>query len=423
VNDGHRLTTLNSGNTIVIASSVSNGAGGAIEAAEQDTANLIDGVAVAEPQINLNAPQGLVIKRGNTAVPTFAHPLMDYFTFANLYQPCASLATLAIGNTAGLIGITTPNATAAANRCDALAAHGLVSGGTTTERANDALNRILAYGWESDSIPFQASHYSLAVLAVTLTYANSYARASVTDNLCGYSLAATVAATGQVTTLAPAAAAQLFGTGNGVPPTSGINIVNNNSVGGPLVDAASISPSTGKADLDFDGALCLRELWTGSSATSTLIHASVDQVKVRGNLQGKVTAIVHGRSDTLVPINDTSRPYYALNKTVEGGSSKLAYYEVTNAQHFDAFIDNAAAPGYDSRLVPLHRYFIQALDIVYANLKSGAAVPPSQVVRTTPRGGTGGAAPQITTANVPPISATPGSNAITFTGNTLQIPE
>jgi len=420
---GGRLQTVNPANTIVIASSASNGAGAAVAAVEQDSQGLIDGAAVAEPQINLDAPAGLVIKRGSTNVPSFAHPLMDYFTVANLYQPCAYLAPTVFNNSAGLPGITTPTVAAATNRCQALADRGLVTGSTTTDQANDALNHLLAYGWEVDSLPFQASHYSLATLSVTLTYANAYAKASVTDNLCGYSFGGTPAG-GVPAALSAAAAAQLFGTGNGVPPTSGINILNNNSVGGTAVDAASISPSTGKADLNIDGALCLRDLWAGSSATAALVRTDVNQVKVHGNLRGKPVVIVHGRSDTLVPINQTSRPYYALNKTAEGGASKLAYYEVTNAQHFDAFIDNAAAPGYDSRLVPLHRYFIQGMDIVWNNLKNGAAIPASQVVRTTPRGGTAGAAPAISASNVPPIAATPAAgNAITFSNNVLQIPE
>ncbi|MFO7719652.1 MAG: 3-hydroxybutyrate oligomer hydrolase family protein, partial [Gillisia sp.] len=41
---------------------------------------------------------------------------------------------------------------------------------------------------------------------------------------------------------------------------------------------------------------------------------------------------------------------------------------------------------YAECMVPLHRYFIQAMDMMYANLKSGAALPASQVVRTVPRG-------------------------------------
>ena len=57
-----------------------------------------------------------------------------------------------------------------------------------------------------------------------------------------------------------------------------------------------------------------------------------------------------------MPVAFTSRPYYALNKLTEGANSKLSYIEVTNAQHFDMFIDNALLPGYDTRFVPLHYY-------------------------------------------------------------------
>ena len=422
VANGVRLRTITPNNTLVIASSVSNGAGAAIAALEQDAGGLIDGLAVAEPQVNLDAPAGVRIVRGAAEVPSHSRPLYDYFTLANLYQPCASLATAAVGNTAGLIGITTPNPLVAANRCQALAELGLVTGATTVERADDALARLLASGWEADSIPFQASHYSLATLSVALTYANAFARASVADNLCGYSFGATNLA-GQPTVLPAANAAQIFGTGNGVPPTSGINIINDHSVGGPAVDAASISPSTNRRDFNIDGAMCLRALWTGASATAAQVRASVDATKRTGDLRGRPAVIVHGRSDTLVPVNHTSRPYYALNKLVEK-KSRLEYYEVTHAQHFDAFIDNAFLPGYDSRAVPLHRYLIQALDLVYANLRDGAPLPPSQVVRTTPRGGAPGAAPAITAANVPPISAMPaGGDLITFTNGTLTIPE
>ena len=419
LHEGVRFKTdkLAADRVLVIASSVSNGGGAAIAAAEQDTTGLIDGVAVAEPQIQLNPPSA-TIRRGATTIASHSRTLYDYFTFANLYQPCAALATAA----AGTPGIAFVPAALATNRCAALAARGLVSGTTPVEQGNDALARLIAAGWDPDSTPFQSSHYAFATLSVTLTYANSYARASVRDNLCGYSFGAAPVA--GVPALLPAtAAAQLFGTGNGVPPTSGINILNNNSVGGTANDAASVSPSTGLADFNVDGALCLRELWTGTSAQAQAVRSNVDAVKRSGNLRGKPAIIVHGRSDTLVPVNHTSRPYYALNKQVDSGS-RLAYYEVTNAQHFDAFIDNAALGGYDSRAVPLHRYFNQAMDLMYNHLKSNAAIPPSQVVRTTPRGGTPGAAPAITAANVPPIAATPAQgDLITFSNNTLTIPD
>ena len=51
-------------------------------------------------------------------------------------------------------------------------------------------------------------------------------------------------------------------------------------------------------------------------------------------------------------------------------------------------------------------------------------LPPSQVVWTTPRGGTPGAAPAITTANVPPISNAPAAaDTITYSGGTVTIPD
>lgn len=416
LNNGVRQAIINRNNTIVIASSVSNGGGAAVAALEQDTEDWIDGLAVAEPQIQLNAPAGVTIRRGTTTVPSNSRTLYDYFTLANLLQPCAAYAAAAGANSPLIANV--PSATAQ-NRCAALAARGLVTGLTFQERADDALARLQAAGWEADSNLFHASHYALATLSVTYTYANAYSRSSVRDNLCGYSFGGAPTA-GVPAPLAANAAAQLFGTGNGVPPTSGINILNNNSVGGTALDAISVSPSTNLADFNIDGAACLRELFTGTAANAVATRAGIDQVKRNGNLRGKPAVIVHGRNDTLIPVNHTSRPYYALNKTVDT-NSRLAYYEVTNAQHFDGFLGLA---GYDNRLVPLHRYFNQAMDIVYANLRNNTAIPASQVVRTSPRGGAPGAAPAITLANVPGISAAPSAaDAITFANGTLTIPD
>ena len=415
----YKTDRLSSERTIVIASSVSNGAGAAIAAAEADTTGLIDGVAVAEPQIFMNPPAGLTIRRGSTSVANFGKTLYDYFTFANLYQPCAALSTAAAASPLGA-GVLV-NATTATNRCNALAARGLVTGATTTERANDAMARLLAYGWDADTTLFHASHYALATLSVTLTYANAYAKSSVRDNLCGYSFGGAPVG-GVPSPIAAAAAAQLFGTGNGVPPVSGvIQILNNNSVGGTAVDAASTSPSSGALDFNIDGAVCLRDLLTSTGTAGTTLRASIDAAKRTGNLRGKPAIIVHGRSDTLVPVNHTSRPYFALNKTVEGASSRLVYWEVTNAQHFESFL---GLGGYDTRLVPLHRYFIQAMDVMYLNLRSGSPIPESQVIRTVPRGGTPGAAPAATLTNVPSVAFTPAAaNQITFSNNTLTVPD
>ncbi|CAN5152534.1 hypothetical protein BH10PSE16_BH10PSE16_28940 [soil metagenome] len=90
-----------------------------------------------------------------------------------------------------------------------------------------------------------------------------------------------------------------------------------------------------------------------------------------------------------------------------------------NAQHFDAFL---GFPGYAERLVPLHRYFTQAMDMLYANLKTGAALPASQVVRTVPRGLTGAVANPIAASNVPPIKTTPAAaDQITFANDVVTV--
>jgi hydroxybutyrate-dimer hydrolase len=253
-----------------------------------------------------------------------------------------------------------------------------------------------------------------------MTYSNTHGRFSVKDNLCDLSFAATDA-TGAVTATKPAALPNIFGVGNGVPPTGGINMVLNTSVGGARNLFAATSPSTGMLDFAFDSARCQRDLVTGTSANAVRVKSGIAEVQRTANLRGKPVIVVHGRSDTLVPVNFSSRPYFAQNQIVEGANSKMRYIEVTNAQHFDAFL---TFPGYDTRYIPLHVYFNRAMDALWNNLRSGTALPPSQVVRTTPRGGTPGAAPAITAANVPAINAAPpAGDRITFGGGTLTIPE
>ena len=219
--------------------------------------------------------------------------------------------------------------------------------------------------------------------------------------------------------------------GNGTP----VSVVYNDSVGGAKSWQFAVSPSTGVADFGLDNALCQRALVTGvdavtgaaltasstpTKAQSDAVRAGIAEVVLNGNLRGKPTIIVSGRSDALVPVNNNSRAYTAYNRVVEGASTKLRYIEVTNGQHFDTFLPFS---GFDTRFVPLHPYFNQAMDAMYAHLKSGSALPASQVVRTTPRGGVPGAAPAITAANVPPFVAAPAAgDQIGFVGTSVSVP-
>jgi hydroxybutyrate-dimer hydrolase len=140
---------------------------------------------------------------------------------------------------------------------------------------------------------------------------------------------------------------------------------------------------------------------------------------VNANLHGKPAIIVQGRSDALVRINHASRAYLAANSKREGSRSQLSLYEVTNGQHFDAFL---GVPGFDTRFVPVHYYNIQALNLMWSHLKNGTPLPPSQVIRTIPRGGIPGAAPPLGVASLPAIVANPGSNAIKVNDGVVNVP-
>ena len=421
--DGRKRVVLDRKNTIVIASGISNGATAALAAAEQDVNGLIDGVAVTEPNAQPRSVKHLRIVQGSALQPNIGKPLMDYFSVATLLQPCAA-ASLAATDSAGyafVAALAPAVISQGAVRCASLAAKGLVNGATTAEQSADARARLRAYGWLADSEPLQLSHYAFATPAIALTYSNAYARASVADNLCGFSLAATNA-TGDPVALSAAARAASFANGNGVPPTIGVNLIYNDAAnsatpGAGKRDLLAASPSTGALDLALDGALCQRALVTGSDKLARRVQRNVDDVLLDGKLRGKPTLIVHGRADALIPVNHASRAYYGAHKLAERRSA-ASYIEVTNAQHFDAFL---SFPGYPERYLPLHVYLIRSLNAMHAHLTQGTALPPSQVVRTVPRG-TG--APAITAAHVPPWEDVPAEgNRIGFEHRTLFVPD
>ena len=419
--NGLRLRTVRPENTLVIASSLSNGGGAAIAAAELDGERLIDGIAVSEPVVEMPVAPGVSVQRGHTVQPTIAKTLYDYTSLSNLYQSCAALSP----QVADAPGLGLLVKAFAANRSASLRAKGLLAADTPQAQAEEALARLAQYGWEPGAAPLHASLAALEVVsAVTVSYSQALARASVTDALCGHSFAAT-AANFAVAPLDPLLLAAMAAAGNGVPPTSGVQIVNDRNPAGPVRNLASFSPSTLTQDFNLDGASCLRDLLTGADPQARALQQGIDETRRRGDLHGRPAIIVHGRADALIPVNHTSRPYTALNKRVEGLRSRLSYVEVTNAQHFDAFIGQTAAlPGYDTRYVPLHLYLIRALDAMWEHLRRGTPLPPSQVVRTVPRGGTPGAAPPLTAAHVPPIAAQPApGDAITLRGYTLQVPD
>ncbi|TDN63812.1 D-(-)-3-hydroxybutyrate oligomer hydrolase [Paraburkholderia sp. BL10I2N1] len=399
------------GSITTIAASVSNGGGASLEAAEQDTGGWITAVVVGEPQVNVRMPDNAQVIEGGQRIAAAGKPLADYMTLANLLQPCAALAEAASG-APYLTALPTATTSAIRQaRCASLAAAGYIHGTDTQTQANDALTLLHEAGYEADSDLLHAPMWdSQAVPAVAVTYADAYTRSSVIDNLCGFSFGTTNPSGAAGVTPAVSPMLTVFALGNGVPPTNGISLVYN------VTPPGGADHRLATADASFAGAACVRRLWTGRDSR---MLASVEAIRVNANLHGKPAIIVQGRSDALVPVNHASRAYLAANSVREGSRSQLSFYEVTNGQHFDAFL---GVSGFDSRFVPVHYYNIQALNLMWSHLKNGTPLPPSQVIRTVPRGVTASGVPELSVANLPAIVANPGSNAIGVNRGVVNVP-
>jgi hydroxybutyrate-dimer hydrolase len=307
----------------------------------------------------------------------------------------------------------------------------LVSGTDIATQSASALAVIRAHGYAAAQDWGIASHENLGLWrSLQATYANAYGRFAVQDNVCGVSFAATDPATFRPAPIADVVAKRLFADSSGIPPTGGVNVVADRAQQGPILEALAVSVSTGRADLNLDSALCFRSLQTGEGLSDG--HAWADHARVRfgtreiettGRLHGKPAVVIHGRRDALVFPNLHSRAYYGLNQQREGRKSGLRYIEVTTGQHFDAFISTFFVGATGAQFAPLHYYFVQAMDAMYAHLTAGGPLPPSQVVRPTPRGTTPYSQANVPALLPPPSLSPAAGDRITFKDGVLRIPE
>jgi len=411
---GEVLQTLNPDNTIVIASGISNGGGASLRAAEQDTENLIHGIAVSEPNVCPQAKESLIIRQGDKewAYPNYSRSLLDCCTLLNVYQSCANLALA--DEFAGTI------------RCAYLKDMGLLKSDTIEAQARESQEIINNYGMLTEQNIIQPFHSRAGIAeSIAVTYSNAYGRFSVMDTLCGYSFAAIHAETKTPTAMTRAQLAALFSIGNGIPPTGNVTLFR---------EKFQDSSASGIRNRNLDAALCLRSLVTGKDdAGNPLTGAArekhervmkgISEIRCSGNLRGLPAIIVHGRNDAILPPNHTSRAYYGLNHITEAEESHLHYYEILNAHHLDAL---NAMPGFSSSYIPLHYYYIQALDLMYDHLRNGKTLPPSQLIRTVPRGvNEDGTVPPLAADHLPVISPDPAEeNRIEFLNSTtVFIPE
>jgi hydroxybutyrate-dimer hydrolase len=256
-------------------------------------------------------------------------------------------------------------APAAIARCATLRAAGLVAGDTPAAQAASAYDALRASGWSEAALAEAALNAAFDLWrAIAAGYASAYARAPWDAMPCGYGYAV-VAPDGTPMPAPPLGLALWWAMGSGIPPMLGMGL---------LDGMAAQSPH----DPAFAGLACLRGLAAGADATARALQQGIAGVRASGMPQVP-TIVLHGAGDGLIPPAFSSRPYVAA---AQATGANLRYWEVDNAQHFDAFL---AVPAMGARYVPLLPYVWQALDQTVAALEGGPAPAPSQRVRTTPR--------------------------------------
>jgi len=393
---------------LIIAAGISNGGNAAIRAAEQDSKRLISGLVVSEPNVCPEYDNSFGIVQGNQE-PFFDHSknILEYITLQDVYMPCACLLSDQINYLKIMFNLIKYKLEdpleLVKNRCRSLIEKGLLKEKILITKKNlnnediieedyskiarEAQEKLHSFGLLPERNLLQPLHLQV-IRAIAVTYANQYGCFSVTDNLCGYSFSA-VDDDGKPVEINKKSEAKLYSDSNGIPSDpsiDGIKIINNNSADGPVEDIISKSISTGKKDMNLDGSLHLFAL-AGDNPQNLSKEDYLKHIKIRkgikevcatGNLNGLPAIIVHGRSDAVIAPNHSSRAYWGLNQKKESKKSKLYYYEITNAHHLDCLNFN------QKQFIPLHYYYIQALDLMYNHLLNGTSLPESQVVRTNP---------------------------------------
>ena len=201
--------------------------------------------------------------------------------------------------------------------------------------------------------------------AVAVTYASAYGRYEAGAHPCGYGFSALNP------DLSPRAAnaaerAAWWSDASGIPPGNGVAIVDSKAGAAP--------------DTALPGLQCLRTLWSGQGADAQRVRAGIAETRAALPREGLPVVVIHGLDDGLVPAAFTSAPYVAA---AQATGRDVRYWQVRNAQHFDAFL---GFPQYGALYLPLLPYVYAALDRVEAHLDNGAPLPADAVIATTPRG-------------------------------------
>ena len=419
---GGRAVPRTPDNTVVLAAGSSNGGAAVLRALELDRAGWINGAVALEPNAVVSGrASGLAIESGARRLTESSIGLFDHTSLHFLYQPCAVLAET--DPTAPLFEQTQARRPELEQWCAELQAAGVLPAGSVETAARAAREALLGGGMLPQAL--KLGHFNLAThlwSTITFVYASAYARLAPWQPPGGVGFAA-VDAAGAVRALTEAEAAALWADGNGIPPTAGISLVARTVDGERRV----ADDGSARAALAFaperilaHAPRALEGRPPGMDALLAAVRAGQEEVVMTARLGNRPVLIVHGRADSLIPVNQSSRPYYAINCRDRGERDELRYYELEHGNHFDAVL---AMPGFAEGYVPMQVWMVRGLDALYDRLTRGSELPPSQVIRSRPRGSVGGEVPPLAAENMGTLRADPGSDAIVYRDGVLTVPE
>ncbi|MFC5578725.1 3-hydroxybutyrate oligomer hydrolase family protein [Lysobacter niabensis] len=344
LNDAYPQRGFSFANTRVIAVGISNGGGAVLRAAELDGEGWLDAVVAGEPNVNVDGTRALY----------------DLTTEAALLMPCALLDVEGLPASP----LSAQARAMAPVRCASLAAASVLPAGDAKTQARAAHEALLASGWSEAALRAGALSVDFDLWrAIAVTYASAYGRYGAGEHPCGYGFAAQNPDF-SARTAKDGERAAWWADGSGIPPGAGVGIV----------DTKFTAP-----DFTLAGLQCLRALWTGTGADADRVRAGVAALRAGLPRADLPVVVIHGNDDGLVPIAFTSQPWVAQ---AQAAGRDVRYWQVRNAQHFDAFL---ALPDFRARYVPLLPYVYAALDRVAAHLDDPSQpLPASAVIDTAP---------------------------------------
>ena len=336
-------------NTRVIAVGISNGGGAVLRAAELE-GDWLDAVVAGEPNVYVDG-------HGSRA-------LYDYTTEAALLMPCALLDLPA--ESLPQPPLLEPLRPFWQARCASLKAAGVIEGADTAAQARSAHDRLRAAGWSEQALIAGTASAGFDLWrAVAVTYASANGRHGIGEHPCGFAFSA------QNPDFSPRPATDAergswWSDASGIPPGNGVGI---------------LDPKLAPPDLTLAGLQCLRGLYTGQEPAARAVQAGIGATRALPPRAGLPVLVVHGMDDGLVPEAFSSTPYLAAARAA--GRQDVRYWQVRNAQHFDAFL---GFPAYGARYAPLLPYVHAALDRVWAHLEGQGSLPADAVIEARGRG-------------------------------------